>query len=231
LYKNHKILAIVLARAGSKGIKNKNLRRINGISLVGRAGIFASKIKYIDLSIVSTDSKIIGKEADKYNLKFLFKRPKNLSGSKISEELVLKNALIETEKKIKKKFDVVVSLAPTSPLRKSHDVIQSIKKLIDNKYDAVWTISETDKKFHPYKSLKLKKDKLKFFSKEGIKVKYRQQLTNTYFRNGAAYVLSRKSVIKKKILPENSSFVISKSNQISIDTLKDLKIAKEKLTR
>lgn len=231
MYKNKKILAVVLARAGSKGIKNKNLRKINGISLVGRAGIFASEIKYIDLAVVSTDSKKIGKEAAKYKLKFIFKRPKKLSGSKISEELVLKNALIETEKKIKKRFDVVVSLAPTSPLRKSYDVVKSIKKLIDKKYDAVWTISETDKKFHPYKSLELKKDKLKFFSKEGIKIKYRQQLANTYFRNGAAYVLSRKSIIKKKILPKNSSYVICNSNQISIDTLKDLEIAKKKLTK
>ena len=231
MYKNKKILAVILARAGSKGIKNKNLKKINGISLVGRTGLFAKKIKFIDLAIVSTNSNKIGKEASKYNLKFLFKRPSYLSGSKISDELVLKHALLEIEKKIKVKFDVIVSLAPTSPLRKINDVVKSIKKLIDKKYDAVWTISETDKKYHPYKALTIKKNNLNFFSKKGTKIKYRQQLNDTYYRNGAAYVLTRKTIISNKILGMNSSYVISKTDQLSIDTIEDLKIAKELLNK
>ena len=166
MYKNKKILAVVLARAGSKGIKNKNLKKINGISLVGRVGLFTKKIKYIDLSIVSTNSSKIGKEASKYKLDYFFKRPIILSGPKISDELVLKHALLESEKKTKIKFDIVISLPPTSPLRKVNDVIKSIKKLVDKKYDAVWTISETDKKYHPYKALIIKKNNLNFFSKK-----------------------------------------------------------------
>lgn len=227
MYKNKKILAVILARSGSKGIKNKNLKKINGTSLVGIAGLFAKKIKYIDLSIVSTDSIKIGKEAEKHNLKFFFKRPKSISGSKISEEKVLKHALLQAEKKTKNKYHVVISLPPTSPLRKINDVIKSIKKLVDEKYNAVWTISETDNKFHPYKALTIKNNNLNFFSNEGNKIKYRQQLNKIYYRNGGAYVFDRNSIIAEKILPNKSSFILCKSKYISIDYDKDLKKIKK----
>ena len=231
MYKNKKILAIILARGGSKGIKNKNLKKINGISLVGRIGLFLKKIRYIDFSVVSTNSNKIGKEASKYNLNFFFRRPAHLSGPKISDEQVLKHALLETEKKTGKKFDVIVSLAPTSPLRKANDVVNSIKKLIDKKFEAVWTISKTDKKYHPFKALVINKKNLSFFSNQGHKIKYRQQLKSTYFRNGAAYVLSKKTVLNGKILTSNSGYVISKTKQISIDNLDDLKKVRKILTK
>ena len=208
MYKKKKILAVVLARAGSKGIKNKNLKKINGISLVGRVGLFIKKIKCIDFSIVSTNSTNIGKEASKYKLGYLFKRPASLSGSTISDELVLKHALIEIEKKVKVKFDIILSLPPTSPLRKTNDVIKSVKKLVDENYEAVWTIS-----------------------KKGEKIKYRQQLDNTYYRNGSVYVLTRNTLMNKKILTKNSGYVISNTKQISIDSLEDLKKVREYLKK
>ena len=227
MYKNKKILAVVLARSGSKGIKNKNLKKINNKSLVGHVGLFVKKIKIIDKKVISTNSKKIGKEGNKYNLDFIFKRPKYLSGPKISDELVLNHALISTEKLTKKKFDVIVSFPPTSPLRKINDVILSIRKLIDKKYDSVWTISNVDNKFHPFKSLVIKNKKLDFFSKMGNKIKYRQQLSKTYFRNGACYVFSRKTILRKRILTKNTGFVISKTDQISIDDMNDLNLVRK----
>ncbi len=227
MYKKKKILAVVLARSGSKGIKNKNLKKINNLSLVGHVGLFIKKIKIIDKRIISTNSKKIGKEGKKFNLDFIFDRPKYLSGPKVSDELVLNHALIATEKLTKQKFDVIVSFPPTSPLRKMNDVILSIKRLIDKKYDAVWTVSNVDSKFHPFKSLIIRNKKLSFFSEMGKKIKYRQQLSKTYFRNGACYVFSRKTVLKKRILTKNTGFVISKTDQISIDDINDLNIARK----
>ena len=229
MYKKKKILLVVLARSGSKGIKNKNLRRINNIPLVGLSGIIASKIKYFDLKIISTDSNKIGTVAEKYGLKFKFKRPKNISGSKISDLTVLKHSLIKMEKEEEKKFDFIVSLPPTSPLRKVKDVENCIKKIINKKLDAVWTISRSDKKYHPYKALRIKNNKLIYFYKYGYKIKYRQQLDQMYYRNGACYVFSRKSVLKENLLPRKSSFVLSNTEQVSIDDENDLKIASLKI--
>ena len=62
-----------------------------------------------------------------------------------------------------------MSLPPTSPLRKTKDVVLAIKKLVDEKLDAVWTISKIDSKYHPYKALEIKQNKLVFFSSLGKK--------------------------------------------------------------
>tara|TARA_B100000282_G_C31699045_1_gene475334 strand:- start:224 stop:916 length:693 start_codon:yes stop_codon:yes gene_type:complete len=226
LYKKKKILLVVLARSGSVGIKNKNIRKIKNVPLVGRVGNIANKIKFFDKKIVSTDSTKIGKIAFKYGLEFNFLRPKKISGPKISDLEVLKHALKRSDKK-NNKFDIVVSMPPTSPLRKINDVKNCIRKIIDKKLDAVWTISKTDTKYHPLKALVVSKKRLKYYSKYGNKIKYRQQLKNTYFRNGACYAFSRKTILENSILPKKSGYVISLSDQISIDTYSDLILAKK----
>ena len=125
-----KILAVILARGGSKGIKLKNLRKINNKSLVFHAANTVKKINEIDRAIVSTDHNKISKEAVKFGLSAPFKRPAKLSGDKISDYKVLDHALRFMEKFDKTKYDIIVSLPPTSPLRKSKDVRGAIKMLI-----------------------------------------------------------------------------------------------------
>ena len=73
MYKGKNILAVVMARGGSKGIKNKNLKKIRSKSLVAIAGQLLSKVKIIDRSIISTDSVKIAKEAKKNFLSFFLK--------------------------------------------------------------------------------------------------------------------------------------------------------------
>ena len=219
MYKNKNILLVVLARSGSKGIKNKNIKKIQNISLIGQVGIFSKKINFFDEKIISTDSKKYGAIAKKFGLNFEFLRPKKLSGSKIGDLDVLRHALIKIQKIRKINFDIIVSLPPTSPLRKISEVKNCIRMIIDKKLDSVWTISKTDKKFHPYKALKIKKGYLNFFFPNGEKIKARQQLNETYYRNGACYAF-----MKNLILPKKSGCVISKTVQNSIDSLNDLKM-------
>ena len=85
MFKKKRILAIIPARSGSKGIKNKNLIKINNISLVGHAINCLKKIKMIDHIHVSTDGKKIFNEAKNHNLPPLFYRPKKISGSITSD--------------------------------------------------------------------------------------------------------------------------------------------------
>ena len=89
---NKRILAIVPARGGSKGIKLKNLRKVMGKSLVAIVGKLLLKIKIIDQSVISTDHSKIAKEAIKSGLKFYFFRPKKISGDKVSDTAVLLQA-------------------------------------------------------------------------------------------------------------------------------------------
>jgi CMP-N-acetylneuraminic acid synthetase len=227
MYNNKKILGIVMARAGSKGLINKNLRKINKLSLVGHAGKLIKRINIIDKAIISTDSIKIGREGKKNNLIFFFKRSKKLSGPTVCDEEVLYDGLLRAERYFKFKFDIIISIPPTSPLRKYQDVRKAIVKCINNKHESLWTVSKTDSKFHPHKSLLIKKKLLCFFSKKGKKIKYRQQLNQLYHRNGVAYVVSRSLLLKKKLLSKNTGYLVINSQQVSIDNLADLNIVKK----
>ena len=226
MYKNKTILAIVPARGNSKGIKNKNLRKIKGLSLVEHAGNILKKVSWIDYSIISSDSDKIIKAAKKSNLECIFKRPKNISGDRISDHSVLIHALKAAENLKKKKIDIILLVQPTSPLRKVVHIKNVIKKIVDQKLDSVWTVSKADLKFHPLKQLILKKNILSHYNKKGEKIIARQQLTNTYYRNGVVYAVTRELILKNKNLISNKStgYLIN-TPQISIDTVKDLKLA------
>ena len=116
MYKNKRVLAVVPARGGSKGVKLKNLKKINNISLIGHVSNVLNNLPIIDNKIVSTDHKDIIKESLKYNIDVPFIRPKKISRDKIGDIEVLFHALNASEKHYKTKFDYIVMLQPTSPL-------------------------------------------------------------------------------------------------------------------
>ena len=227
MFLKKKILAIVIARGGSKGIKLKNLKKINKKSLIWHVGNIIKKTKVIDSTIISTDHKKIASEAKKASIHVPFLRPKKLSGDKVSDVDVLYHATNFIEKKNKQKFDIVLMLQPTSPLRKPRDIIESLKILIKKKADSVWTISKTDTKFHPDKQLVIKKNKIKFLTKKGSKIIARQQLFDTYHKNGLCYAINRDCLINNKSIMGKKCLPLFVKREISnIDTLNDLELAK-----
>ena len=216
-----------MARSGSKGLKNKNLKKINNVSLVGLAGKICKNVKIIDKAVISTDSNKIGVEAKKHNLEFFFKRPKILSGGKVSDNYVLHHALKKSEQYFNQKFDIILSLPPTTPTRSKSEVELSLKKLINKKYSSIWTISKTDNKFHPEKALYISNKKLKFYNKLGYKLRARQELSDIFHRNGVAYAVSRKLILSGKLIDDNSSYFECKKKHLSIDTFEDLIVARK----
>ena len=226
MYLNKKILAIIPARGGSKGIPKKNLKKIKNISLVGRAIMVAKKIKEIDKIFVSTDSKEIIKEAEKFNILTPFIRPKNISGDKISDYQVIKHALKKIEKKENTIYEIIIMLQPTSPLRNIIEVKEVIKKIAHTKFDAIWTVSEVPLKYHPLKQFIQKKERMFFFLDQGKNIFYRQKLKKTLIRNGACYAIKRNTLIKfKNIHGINLGYIKSKKKHISIDSFRDLRKA------
>ena len=164
--------------------------------------------------------------AKKSNLECIFKRPKKISGDKISDYAVIKHALNAFEKNKKIKIDIILLIQPTSPLRKVKYVKDVIKKIVDKNLDSVWSVSKVNLKFHPLKQLIIKKNGLFYYNKKGKNIIARQQLSKTYYRNGVVYAISKKSILKNKnLLGKKSSAYIINTPQISIDTLKDLEIA------
>ena len=215
-----RVLVVVPARGGSKGVKLKNLRPINGRPIVALVGDVVRQLPFIDRAIVSTDQPKIAEVAREAGLDVPFMRPANFSGDIVSDWDVLNHALLACEKLDNTRYDIVVMLQPTSPFRKPEHVTKTVTKLIDGGYDAVWTVSQTDSKAHPVKQLVVNGDKLEYFDKAaGAGIIARQQLKPVYHRNGVAYAITRDCILGQgNIKGEHTSFVIIDDLLANIDT-------------
>ncbi len=220
------ILAIVPARGGSKGIKLKNLLKLNGKSLVAHVADAVKRCDFIDETVVSTDNDLIREEAMQKGLKAPFKRPEEISGDRISDIQVLAHALTESEKFFKRRFDIVLMLQPTSPLRSPDHITACVDHLIKGGFDSCITVSETDSKYHPLKALTIEEDSLSYYDAEGEYVVARQTLKPVFFRNGICYAFTRDCILKKgRIVTDYSSAVITEGFVVDIDSMDDVRLA------
>lgn len=226
MYLGKRILAVVPARGGSKGIPLKNIYPLAGKPLIGWTGDFLRKIDWIDLTIVSTDHKSIAETAVQYGIECPFMRPDSLSGSRIGDWDVLHHALTESEKKNGVEYDIVLMFQPTSPFRKIKDIEQSISMIVEGKYDSVWSVSATDTKNHPLKQLTVKEDHLRYYDEAGKTIIARQQLVPTYQRNGVVYAITRSCLLdRKSIYGENPAALVIEGVTSNIDEILDVQWA------
>lgn len=190
------ILAVIPARSGSKSIKNKNLIKIKGKTLLSLAVSKAISSKLFSKVIVSTDSKKYANEAIKAGAEILELRPKKLSGSKTTLAMVLKDIL----EKFNQKgliYENIISIQPTSPFTE----IKTLKKIVSiffkNKATGVATISKiTD--FHPLTAQKINlNNKLSYLIKpKNYKILFpRQNRPNSYKFTGAVYLRKSKNLL------------------------------------
>lgn len=225
MIQDKRVLAVVPARGGSKGVPLKNIQPILGVPLVARVGHLIKEVPIIDRAVVSTDHPQIAEIASEAGLDVPFMRPTELSGDRVADWDVLSHALLEMERLDRQTYDIIVMLQPTSPLRKPEHVFAAIQKLVMEKYDSVWTVSITDSKYHPLKQLMMKNDQIDYYDPAGKKIIARQQLTPLYHRNGVAYVMTRECLVEQgTIKGKNTGALVIKEEMISIDTLWDFKI-------
>jgi CMP-N,N'-diacetyllegionaminic acid synthase len=212
------IHAIILARGGSKGIKNKNLILIKKKPLLHWSIISAKKSKLINHVWVSSDSKKILDFSRKTGSKII-KRPKNISGDRSTSE----SAWLHAINFIKKSYniDIVVGIQPTSPIRGKSDFDNAILYFIKNKLDSLFS------------STKIKdycvwtKDKKKLKSLYNYKVrKRRQDIKTTYLENGSFYIFKKNKFLKNKnrLAGKIGTFIMKKMQSFQIDTYEDLLI-------
>ena len=218
-----RVLSVVPARGGSKGIPLKNLRPVLGVPMVARVGAVVRSVPAIDRAVVSTDHEEIARVAEVAGISAPFRRPPDISGDRIGDWDVLVHALRETEQLDGVIYDIIVMLQPTSPLRRSEHVHAAIEMLVDGKWDAVWTVSETDSKNHPLKQLTIDQGHLDYYDAEGKAVIARQQLNPVYHRNGVAYVITRDCLLNQRgIKGHRTGGLILQGNFVSIDTEWDI---------
>jgi CMP-N-acetylneuraminic acid synthetase len=226
-YKGFKILAVIPARGGSKGIPRKNLRKIAGTSLVGHAAKIARSLKWIDRVILSTDDAEIAAEGRKYGAEVPFMRPAELAGDMAGSVDMWRHAWLESEAHFREQFDISILLEPTSPLRRPEDITRTLEALIESGSDAVATFSRAPAHFTPHKCLTVdEKGIIGFYHKHGRHFSIRQKIPDYYFRNGICYAIKRHTLIDKgMIIEENCKAVIIDRPVVNIDDDHDLEIA------
>ncbi len=224
MYKNNKILVVIPARSGSKGIKNKNIKNVKNKPLLVHSINYAKKCKFVDKIIVSTDSQKYAKISKKFGAKVPFLRSKKLAGDKIKDYPVVNDCLINSEKLFNVIFDYIILLRPTSPFREKKLIEKGLKKLHENKLSSsVRSVVET--KCHPFRHWKLnKKGAMKTIINK-INEPYnipRQQLPKLFFQSGDIEIIKRKT-IKKGSISGNHVLPLIVKTYNDIDTIEDLK--------
>lgn len=138
--KHNCLTAFIFARGGSKGVKNKNIRLVNNIPLLGHAIKCALDSKYINNIIVSTDDKKIANVAEKYGASFI-QRPKELAADEVSEVHAWRHAINECSELLGEQNELFISLPSTSPFRTPDDIDDGIQRYMENDCDLVMGIS------------------------------------------------------------------------------------------
>ncbi|HDI12705.1 MAG TPA: acylneuraminate cytidylyltransferase family protein [Hadesarchaea archaeon] len=186
-----KILGVIPARGGSKGVPGKNLKKLAGKPLISYVIEAALRSKRLNRIIVSTDDRKIAKVAKRCGAEIPFIRPAALARDEISLIPVIQHAVKYLEENEGWSAEVVASIQPTSPLLESRDIDFAITKLIKTKCDSVVTICRITHG-HPYWALKMKGDRLIPFYSRGFRCLQKQDLPPLYHINGALYVRWRK---------------------------------------
>ncbi|PKB17468.1 cytidylyltransferase domain-containing protein [Flavobacterium sp. 5] len=217
-----RVLAIIPARGGSKGVPGKNIKLLGSKPLIAHAIECAKKCNKVTRTIVSTDSDEIINIALNFDAEVI-KRPASLA----EDTSNVITAVVDVYQKIEQEFDLIVLLQPTSPLRTSIDLDNIIAMFEKDKFiDGVISVVPLED-CHPARMYNLEKDnKLTSFLNEG-ETKLRQDLKPVYYRNGCFYVVRTKAFFKEKsFMVENKKAYVMDSNWLAnIDSPRDFKIA------
>lgn len=216
-----KVLAIIPARSGSKGVKDKNIRLINDIPLMAYTIKAAKTSGICDEVMVSTDSVEYANIAKSYGASVPFLRSKKTSSDRAKTlDCVLE--VLDEYKKIGKTFDVLIILQPTSPLRDAKDIKKAFKIFLKHK-KSVASVCEGD---NIVLLRTINDDKLEKIVEQNSTIR-RQDFKKNYKINGAIYINYIKDIDENTSFNDNEiAYIMEKSHSIDIDTEWDLKILK-----
>lgn len=219
-------LCTICARAGSKGVKNKNIRDLLGKPLIAYSILQARETRLFDFVVVSSDSKEILETAKRYGADFLIERPAELATDEAPKLPVIQHCVLETEKITGKIFSVIVDLDATSPLRLSEDIRAAVKLLEDRAVSNV--ITGTPAHRSPYFNLvELGENGVAALSKPLAKpIVRRQDAPKCFDMNASIYVWKRDALLENTVLFKQDTllYVMPQERSVDIDSEIDFQI-------
>ena len=229
MIEKNKIVALIPARGGSKGIKNKNIIDLCGKPLISYTIQAALESKYIDKVIVSTDSQEIADVAIKYGAEVPFLRPGELASDTSKTIDAVMHAVGELEKR-KEEYDILILLQATQPLRTPDDIDSAIELFIKNKGQSLVSVSPVEDNPILIRTI----DNLgRMNSILPMKSTCRRQDMPLYYRvNGCIYInLISELDLNTSFNDNKIPYIMPKERSVDIDEIKDLLIAQYYISR
>jgi CMP-N-acetylneuraminic acid synthetase len=227
--KSPDILAVIPARAGSKGIPHKNVRLLAGKPLLEYSCACALNSQRITRTIVSTDCEQIARLARTLGVEVPFVRPRDLASDRSPMLPVVEHALTWLRTHEHYEPEIVVLLQPTAPLRQAADVDAALERLQSGGADGIVSVRAVETHFHPDWQFTVRNGRLQTYTGTPCSriVTRRQLLDRTYIRNGAIYAVWTRSFFQHQSLygEHCMAFEMPPERSVNIDTLSDLKAA------
>ena len=225
MFDNNKILVVIPARGGSKGIPRKNIRLLNNKPLISYSIDIAKASQYVDDVVVTTDDSEIALIAEKFGASVI-RRTGELAEDDVPLDPVIYDAMIQKEKLAFDEYDIVITLQPTSPLLKPQTLDSAIEKFEDFGVDSVisvvddrhlsWGYDENNQRYFP----------------NYIERVNRQYLPKSFKETGAILATRRSFVHENSRLGTNIDLVeVSREESVDIDNYDDWWIAENYLQK
>lgn len=231
-----RILGIIPARGGSKGIPRKNIKILAGKPLIAHTIDAVKESGICDRLILSTDDAEIADVGGKYGVEVPFMRPMELASDTAATLDVLVHALSwlrETESYVP---DVVMLLQPTAPLRKARHIIEALNVFTSTGADSVVSLTEVPDTHNPHWQFTIGVDqRLQIFTGEpfGQLIRRRQDLGKTFTREGSLYIFKTELLFRNPPTfygDDVRAYVMDVASSLNIDTLEDFALAELRLT-
>ena len=188
------LLTIIPARGGSKGVKNKNIRKFNGLPLIAHVIREAKKVRAINRVIVSTESPKIRRIAEQYGAEVPFLRPKRFATDTSPVVDAIEHLVVTLKKKEAYVPDYIVVMLANTPLKKAQDIQDAITLFFKRKADSLASIVQTENAL----LIKDKKtDRLTILNPEALRSLNRQQLPDVYKLDGCTINITKTSLFLK----------------------------------
>jgi len=221
------ILAVIPARGGSKGIPRKNIVKINDRPLIDYTIQAALQVSRINDVVVSTEDKEISTISKELGAQVPFIRSDHLATNQMQSAPVIIDTLNQMERLKSIKYDAVLMLQPTSPLRTSKHIDEALDLFFSQECDSVVSVVSVGGT-HPFRMKRLVGNQLVNYIDQGFwDMRPRQALPPAYIRNGSIYLIKRDVLIKEEQLIGKKclGMVMSDEESINIDSPLDLKLA------
>ena len=216
------VLALIPARGGSKGIRDKNIRPLAGRTLLEYTAQAALESRVVDRAVLSTDSERIAAEGRRIGLEVPFMRPGDIAGDETPMLAVIEHAVDSLEQSGWLP-EIIVLLQPTSPLRQPDHVRSAVQQLRDSAADSVVTVVEVPRHLSPDYVMRIEDGRLVPFLPQGATVTRRQDARPAWVRDGTVYAFWLRTLRETRTIYGRNCqpLVLTARESLTIDTPDD----------